>query len=348
MSDSSLSAWAAAALVFTCVLWVRLQLLRVRRRRATAPSHDAGEVLLLRPVDAPTAAELDNLSQVLAGVRQVVIAPYRLPLPDGIEWLPWDPIALNRKASHLAAALLRYGPRDVVLTADADVRVTRELVDALVAKVRAGAELCTAAPEVDAGGWGGVALSGILDHSPLSLTALDRMAIGARAVCGKACALGPKAQELLPPLTRVVGEDLELSLRLHAAGHRVELASVPAQVRPGVVPLAATFQRMIRWLQVLRAHRPVLFPTVPLLIAPTLPLLTVSIVCRAPLALALCLALVLARIAVSFALKRDARASWSWVLGEAVLLAAFAASLVQRTVVWRGNRFRLAHGGTML
>ncbi|MFT3836890.1 MAG: glycosyltransferase [Myxococcaceae bacterium] len=343
MIDALLSAWAVAALLFTAVL-----LYRLTRRTAPGAAHfEHPEVLLLRPVDAPTAAELENLADVPPGVRQIVISPYRPALPRHIEWLPWDPIAPNRKASHLAAALMRYGPQKVVLTADADVRVTRELVEALLEKARGGAQLCTAPPSIEATGWGGLALSGILDHGPHSLTALDQMSIGPRAVCGKACALGPAAQELLPRLTRVVGEDLELSVRLHAAGHRVELASAPARVIPGVLPLRATVDRMTRWQQVLRAHRPALFPTVPLLIAPTLPLLAASVLAEAPFALALSAALVLARIAVSFALKRDRHASWSWALGEAVLLTGFARALVRRTVVWRGQRHRLAHGGTM-
>ncbi len=341
--DAALSAWAVAALGFTGVLLFRL--LRARRRRRAAVPPAVGEVLLLRPVEAPTPAELENLAAPVPGVRQVVISPFRPPLPEHVEWLPWEPVAPNRKVSHLAAGLARFGPREVVLAADADVRVTPELVAALVAGVRGGAALCTAAPRVEASGPGGLALSGVLDHTPLSFAALDLMAVGARAVCGKAIALGPAAQAELPRLTRVVGEDLELALRLRAAGERVELADAFAEVRPGRVAFAATLERMTRWMQVLRAHRPGLYPTVPLFTAPTLLLTAAAALSRAPVALGLAGALVLARVALSVALKRSPRAGWAWALGEATLLAAFARSLARRTVVWRGRRFRLdAHG----
>jgi hypothetical protein len=225
--------------------------------------------------------------------------------------------------------------------------VTRELVDALAAPVREGAALCTAAPQIEARGWGGAALSGILDHGPHSLAALDRMSVGAPAVCGKACALGPAAQEWMPRLTRVAGEDLELSLRLHAAGHRVALAAAPAPVHSGRLGLRATLDRMTRWLQVLRAHRPALFPTVPLLIAPTVPLLAASLIASAPLATVLSIELLFLRVALAVALRRSRRAPWAWLLGELVLLVAFARALVEREVVWRGQRYRLAAGGAM-
>ncbi len=339
--DAVLTFWALTALGFTLVLLVRL----ARRRASALPARGPGEVLLLRPVEAASPAELANLSLKLPGVRQVVISPYRPPLPAHVEWLPWEPIAPNRKVSHLAAALAHFGPRAVVVAADADVRVSSELLDALIAPVEAGAQLCTAAPRVEAEGPGGLALAGVLDHSALSFTAVDAMTVGARAVCGKAMALGPAAQALLPRLTRVVGEDLELSSRLAAGGHRVELAGLTAEVRAGHLPLAATFARMTRWMQVLRAHRPGLFPTVPLLIAPSLPLLLAVGLARAPVAALALGALAASRVVLAFALRPAPRAAWAWALGEAVLVAAFCRALFKRDVVWRGQRLRLEPGG---
>ena len=208
--------WAVAATGFSTVALGRL--LR-SRRGATAGTRVP--VLLLRPVDAPTPRELENLSRPVdyAGVLEhVVVSPYRPRLGPGVRWLPSDPPTPNRKVGHLLYAMevLRTEGR-VVLAVDADVAVTGALVEALAAPVEAGAALSTAAPTpVGARGVVAWAVAGLLRHSHHSFRALHAMSAGAKAVCGKALGLSPVAEEELRGLADHIGEDLELPKRLHA------------------------------------------------------------------------------------------------------------------------------------
>jgi hypothetical protein len=95
--------WAVLATGFSAVALGRLLL----ARRGPVVSTRV-PVLLLRPVDAPTSRELDNLSRPVdyAGeLEQVVVSPYRPRLAPGVRWLPSDPPAPNRKVGHLLYAV---------------------------------------------------------------------------------------------------------------------------------------------------------------------------------------------------------------------------------------------------
>ena len=236
---------------------------------------------------------------------------------------------------------------EFVICADADVQVTRELIDAVAAPVRDGAALCTAAPVPEGAlDVAGHALRGLLWRTHHAFVALDAMAAGAPAVCGKVMALGPEAIDELPRLTQCIGEDLELSRRLHARGHRVELAHVPATTPAALQSVLGAVQRITRWMQVLRAHRPGLYPTVPLLFAPTLPLLALVGFWGQPVLLAGAGVLVLSRVALSVRLSGSSGAAlWEWLAGEVLLLVSFLGSLVQRRVTWRGRRLEVRPGG---
>ncbi|MCP3103713.1 carotenoid biosynthesis protein [Myxococcus sp. K15C18031901] len=351
--------WAVLATGFSAVALARL----LRARRSTTRAVSPPPVLLLRPVDAPTPRELENLSLPVtyAGVlEQVVVSPFRPRLPPDVRWLPSDPPTPNRKVGHLLYALgtLPTGGR-VVLAVDADVAVTGELVEALATPVVNGASLCTAPPlPVDARDLAGRAMAGLLRYTHHSFRALHAMSAGAKAVCGKALALSPAARTELAALGDHIGEDLELSKRLHARGLDVALSEVPAVVPMGVVdswniPLS----RFTRWMRVLASHRPALYPTVPLLFTPTVPLVVLAVVVGSPV-LSLAVA-VLAGVRTLLALRLAAldglvgERRWSaltgWLAGEALLLAAFVGSLGKSgTVTWRGYTYALRPGGRMV
>lgn len=254
-----LTAWAGLSLGFTGVTaW------RLRRAPASSRADVPAEwppVLLLRPMDAPTPRELQNLASPVdyAGpLEQVVVSPYRPRLPADVAWLPSDPTRRNRKAGHLAYALsaLQVEGR-VVLSVDADVAVDGALVRGLVAPLLRGAALSTAAPAVvGAGGMAGRAVRSLLNHGHHSFLALHVMSAGAQAVCGKALGLSPEAQRLLPELADHIGEDLELSRALHARGRTVALSDACAKVPAPTTGTSAALDRFTRWMQVLRAHRP--------------------------------------------------------------------------------------------
>ncbi|MFY0583951.1 glycosyltransferase [Cystobacter fuscus] len=181
------------------------------------------------------------------------------------------------------------------------------------------------------------AVAALLRRTHHSFRALHVMSAGAAAVCGKALGLSDRAVEELPALADHIGEDLELSKRLHARGLGVALCEAPA-----VVPLAmgdwdAALARFTRWMQVLRSHRPGLYPTVPLLFTPTWPLLVLGVAAGSPGLSGCVAALVAVRSLLSWRLaglsapgthaEGSPRFALDWLLGEALLLAAFVRSL---------------------
>lgn len=359
MMSALITCWALLAAGFSGVALYRL----VRRQRSLRDTQRAPRlrrrphVLLLRPVDAPTPLELENLSTPVdyAGVlTHVVLSPFRPRLASpNVQWLPSDPLCRNRKVGHLSYALATMTRRadTVVLSVDADVRVDGALIAALVDELRDGAALASAAPRPEVRDTlAGRMVRGLLVQSHHNFEVLDVMSAGARAVCGKAIALSAAAQAELVKLSDCIGEDLELAQVLHERGLEVSLARVTAHV-PQAEDLrsSAVFDRFTRWMQVLRAHRPPLFPTVPLFFAPT-PMLMVlaSIVATPGSAAALC-ALVGLRIALANRLDGRAGLRFEWLLAEVLLLAAWVGALRRgRVVTWRGRRFTLTAGGRMV
>ncbi len=340
----ALGVWLALAVGFTLTALVKL------RGRPHQPGLNA-KVVLVRPVDAPTALELENLRAPLPpNVEQVVLSPFRLELPQGTRWLPSDPPTPNRKAGHLAyaaAALELDGC--VLVSADADVRVDAALLTALVRPVLEGAALCTAEVHFEgAPSFGAAALRGLLNHSHQNFRAVDAVTFGARAACGKAMALGPAALRELKQLTHYIGEDLELAIRLHGRGERVDLALAPARVPQGRVGLGGVFARVRRWMVVLSSHRPWLALGIPALFACTVPLCVAAFWHGHPLVVALAGLLLAARLALSLKLERRVEAVWEWALGELLLLAAFFGALGRHRVTWRGRHLRIVGRGAIV
>jgi hypothetical protein len=326
-----LASWLVIATLFTLVALVRAATRPSPPREGRAKNRTP---LLLRPVDAATPAELENLARPLTGVEQVVLSPFRPRLPDEVRWLPSDPLRHNRKLGHLQYALtiLKTEGRPV-LSIDADVCVDDRLVTALVTELDAGAALAWAAPHPLERG----VTRGLLVQSLHSFRALDAMSEGAKPVCGKAIALSPQALEVLRTLPDCLGEDLELSRKLHQLHLQVSLAG-EASVSGAAASLPVLIARFTRWMQVLKAHRPLLFPTIPLLFAAT-PLLVVAaaLVGSAPLGLG-ALTLVLTRASLAAVLERRASAFGSWFAAELLLLCCWVnALLLGSTVTWRGR-----------
>ena len=343
--------WTLAAALFSAVT-----LARVLRQPAAPASWPIPPLLLLRPLDEPTDDELKDLALPLPAdlpVRQVVVSPYRPRLAEGMEWHYSDPPCLNRKVGHVLYALdtLRRG-EEQILVVDADVAVDRALVEGLSSALSAGAALATAAPVPEGGaGLGAIALRGLLRSSQHSFVALDLMSVGPKAICGKALGLSGAALEAMRELSDHIGEDLELARSLHARGLPVTRAAAIARMTLSRVELPSAVRRIRRWMQVLRAHRPGLWPTVPLLLAPTTLLLPLAVWLGSPAVVTALAALLALRIALGLALSRgtpDAGdGGWEWLLGEVTLLTAWLGSVAGHTVDWRGRSFILQRGGRM-
>ncbi len=367
--------WAAVAACFTAVALYRLW--RARRAGSTSRARRRPHVLLIRPVDSPTPRELENLAAPIdypGTLTHVVVSPFRPRLTSAnVRWLASDPLSRNRKVGHLAYALAtlqaeRSGPRDdepsmeerpdamtttsdqVVLCVDADVRVDAALIGALVDELRDGAALSSAAPRPTVSrSLGGRAVRGLLVQSHHAFEVIDVMNSGARAICGKAIALSAAAVAELVKLKDCIGEDLELSQVLHEKGLPVTLAKATANVPQAAhVALSPVIDRFTRWMQVLRAHRPALFPWVPLLFASTPVLMVLASVAATPRAAVALAALIGLRI--TLANRQDDRGGlrFEWLLGEVLLLVCWVNAIKQgNTVEWRGRQFALKAGGRM-
>nr|QKW93819.1 ceramide glucosyltransferase [Vitiosangium cumulatum] len=358
--------WAVLAGGFSAVALVRLW----TRRRPVVPTRVP--VLLLRPVDAPTERELENLARPIdysGPLEHVVLAPSRPRLPEGVRWLRSDPVVPNRKVGHVLHGLETLPAHGrVVLVVDADVAVTGALVEGLASPVASGAALSTAVPTpVGERVLADRAMAGLLRRTHHSFRALHVMSAGAKAVCGKALGLSVRAMDELRALADHIGEDLELSKRLHARGLDVVLCEAPAEVPLAPGSWRVALARFTRWMQVLESHRPGLYPTVPLLFTPTWPLLVLSLGVGSAWLAAGVAGLLTVRTLLSWRLtvlsmplpsgegRVDGRwgtcarhVALDWLLGEALLLAAFLSSLVRPPrVTWRGRTYALHSGGRM-
>jgi len=355
---TTLTAWAWAATFFTWVALYRISRWRKALAKGTPvrTSSPAPAILLLRPVDAPTAEERLRLGEQIdypGSLEQVVLSPYRLRLPESVRWLPSDPPTRNRKVGHVV-----YGLR--VLEAEGALE-ERFVLRSLAEGLASGAALTTAAPEPElelgagvGSSWSARAWRSLLLHTHHSFVALHAMSAGSNAVCGKALGLGAMAQEILPDLAGHAGEDLELSKRVRARGGVVSLVAAPARVPQDPAASAReVLSRLTRWMQVLRAQRPQLYPAVPLLCTPTLPLILAALYLgiygdngdgiRGLLTAVS--ALVISRIALSLLLRGGT--GLEWLSGEALLGAAFLQSLTTRRLCWRGRHYALLRGGRM-
>lgn len=350
--------WAAGVAAVTAVaLW--------RRARLTAPPARTGDepVVLLRPcaggepglqrrlatlpagrppdaVRITTAGEGDpDLEAAAAELRAAGLdATCRRVATD----------APNRKAAQLAAAAAECRGRPAILVvADSDVRLAGIDLDALVDPLRGDGRLAAvwvppvevAAPETLGDRASQAFLCGSLHAFPL-LCGLDR-----GGLVGKLFAFRLDRLGALDDLGGVLGEDMEIARRLRAAG--LETAALPV-VAPSVAAgrtLPAVIGRYARWLAVIRAQRPALLASYPLLFGATTPLVALALLTGAPGAAALALA---ARLAVSIAARRRlASVLPDLLLSDLVVWGAFLRALASREVVWRGRRLRIDRAGRL-
>lgn len=308
-------------------------------RIAVADEHDAAYPTALAAAAALAAAGLD--------ARVVLTAP-RGP---------------NRKAGQLAAAIdAEEAPFDVVMVADGDVDLAGMDLDALVAPL-VGPEprgavwappVEVAAPRTLGDRASAALLGGSLHAFPL-LALLDR-----RGLVGKLFAVRRDALATtggFGALVSHLGEDVELARRLRAAGHAVEAAGVVARSLSTGRTWAQAEARFGRWLQVIRAQRPGLLASYPLLFCATAPIVVLALGAApaAPRTAAAAIAQALGlRLAVSLAAGAAAgrrtgllRAAADAVLADALLAGAFVQALSSRRVMWRDVALRIDRGGQL-
>lgn len=152
-------------------------------------------------------------------------------------------------------------------------------------------------------------------------------------------------------LDRWLGEDMEIARRIRAQGGAIGLHPGVARACPSGRGFGAVIARYARWLAVIRAQRPALLLSYPVLFGATTPLILMAMGAQIWGAAALALT---ARVAVLIAARRfNARplalhtAITAIVLADLVIWLAFLRALTTREVIWRGRRLRILRGGQL-
>lgn len=309
----------------------------------------AGPFTLGFSVADPTDAALPELEAAAAELRAAGL---------DVEVRVVDPgDAPNRKAAQLATWLAATPREGILACVDSDVDLTDFPLDSLTGPLDDLAVGATWAAAAEQGGTtpgdrASAAFLGASLHAFALLGALDR-----RGLVGKVFAVRAEAMAIgggFEGLEHTLGEDMEIARRLAYGGYRSELVPVAARAFPSGRSRAAVVVRFARWLAVIRAQRPALLASYPLLFGATAPLVMLGLVVPGSLATGAAALAVVTRLGVAHAargfnglprkpliLLRDLlEAEWlTW--------AAFLQALRSREVEWRGRRLRIAPGGRL-
>ncbi|MFO0611699.1 MAG: glycosyltransferase [Polyangiaceae bacterium] len=264
----------------------------------------------------------------------------------------------NNKACQLAAVLGSRPSRPIVVVVDSDVDLTGVSLAELVAPIRAAANVGAVwAPPIEAphaptlGDRVSASVLGASLHAFHVLAKLD-----GGGMVGKCFAVRRDALDRtggFDALRDVLGEDVELASRLRSLGLTIVSAPFTVRSRAAGRSVPDVVARLGRWLSVVRAQRPALLPSYPLLFAATLPLLLVALATGGRLAAVVAATIALiSRFGVAHVASRQARLSPPSVglvfAADLVLLAAFARALRSRRITWRSRELEITPGGRLV
>jgi len=267
----------------------------------------------------------------------------------------------NLKSSQLAG-LVDDAPEDVALVIDSDVELEGLDLDRMLAPLREpGSRLAAVwCPPVErepaslGDRMSAALLGGSLHAFPL-LGMLDP-----RGLVGKTFAVRLAALREVggfAGLVQHLGEDMELARRLRAKGWGITMSNAVVASLASRRSVAQVLGRYARWLMVIRAQRPALLASYPLLLAATPGLLvggTCGLVLGWPGAGLIVIATLVARLTVAtvaaMLARRDrspAAALLDAVLADGLLLVAFVRALGPARVRWRERSLRLGTHGVL-
>ena len=328
-----LCAWCAANL--SVAIWAYM-----RSAPRPMPTRDNARAVILRPCAgadawlARTAASTPGARFLIATNDDAAGALVPAAIVTGAR-------AANRKADQLRRALeVETSDYDVVIVADSDVVVSPEQLACLAAS---SADATWTAPvEIEPKTGADHASARILDAS---LHAFSLLAgIDASGMVGKLFAIRREALEDIggfAALTDRLGEDMEIARRLRDSGRSVRRADAPASSLASGRSWSEVIARYARWIQVIKAQRPALLVSYPLLFAATPIQLVLAIAAPATIPLIL-----LSRYLIAIMARHRSKQPLlsQPYLGDVILLVAWLRALTTRTVRWRGHTLKLAHG----
>ena len=356
---------------------------RTRPRSGAPPSVTGGTVLLLRPCAGEEPLLERSLGSALTlRCRREVVHRFALASADDpampvvravidrlraagsiAEVVVAPPPGPNRKAGQLAGALAGDLPEALValVFVDSDVDLDGVDLDRLIDPLLVpDGPLATWAPPTE------VAPRTFADHLSMSvlggsMQALPLLAgVDPRGLVGKCFALRPQTLDRIGgfgALSHVLGEDIELARRIRAIDGEIRPIREVARSLAGGRTLGAVVDRFARWIRVIRAQRPWLLCTYPLLLAP-LPaqlLLAGWIAADDPLVGAISAGGALFfRMGVSSLARRRSGLNATVasicfdLFADPLLLWALARALGRPRFSWRGQPLRIARGGRLL
>ena len=351
---------ALLALGFTLVAIAAVLLERAHRPK---PLQSWPPLLVLRPCEGDEPELTERLRSTLqtgyAGEVRLVVghgpALGRVAVEAMFVASPPSVGNVNRKAWHLAHALETVSPHvgELVVAIDADVQVTRALLEALATTASSPHTVAAFAPPVQHGQplaarLADAALAGS-PHAFLALAALARLTRSTSPMVGCAIAIRPGALNAIGGFRAVlhaIGDDLALASALSTQG-RVAVAWAVVDCRDPGQGAKSLVAQLSRWIRVATAHRPHLIWTYPLLIAP-LPLAALSLVVTPWVFLALLVSRVgLAAIQRELLYGDVGAALGDPLLADATWWAAMLGALGTRAVSWRGRRYRIHRRGVL-
>jgi ceramide glucosyltransferase len=379
--------WAGTSLFFTLLLL--LGLARLRSRAHSPFQKPWPSLLILRPCEGAEPGLHENLLSTLSahypGARRVrflvpsatdpayqaaflVIAHAQLPPNCVAEVLTTTPRPFdNRKVAQLSAGA-ENSHEEIVVTVDSDVYLSDADLPALIGAMSDSAAT-TAGPVAAAFAapvevcpktlWdrASAALVGGSPQNFLALYGLTGLMGGVPSMAGALCAIRRSALSEIggfPGVSQFLGEDYELARRLTSRGYRIAVSPLPARCTDGGRTAKDVILRVARWLTVVRAQRPLLLLTYPLLMAATPAVLLWAALWQTSTLSTLAMALLVSRMLLNRCLRHLQREKSSLLVTPLEVLAAelllwlgLARALGTRVVRWRGHLFRIGAGGRM-
>lgn len=321
--------------------------------RSHAGTYDGGDALVVRPCHGAEPGLAERLASG-PGPRRLAIATEDDPAMPVARAVADAHVVVtgatgpNAKAEQLGVALAD-ATAEIVVIADSDV-----LLDDLAPLLRPFSDPAVAAVwappvEVAPRTLADRASAAVLDASLHAFALLGALDPG--GMVGKLVAIRRADLEAVGgfgALRRHLGEDMELARRLRAHGRSLRMADTTARSFAAGRTSGEVIARYARWLMVIRAQRPLLLLSYPLLFGAALPILVCAL---ARGAWALAAATIAVRMALAaFARLRSRQPRWlapEALLADVVLWAALFRALATRTVAWRGRMLRVEAGGLL-
>lgn len=269
----------------------------------------------------------------------------------------------NFKTGQLAGAVGRFASQaDAIVVVDSDVDLEGVDLTKLLAPLEIRSVAAAYFPPVERGPLrtlGDRASQAVLGgswHAFCILGALDPHGLVGKTFAVRTDALAQVGG--FDALVRHLGEDMELARRLHRAGWDTLMVPEPVVSLASGRSVSRTITRYARWLMVIRAQRPGLLVSYPLLLAAAPVLMAWSIALAltgfASAGALIALVTLAARLAVGWAAARASgrRTSLGWLAGDAVLAdvvlwIALLRALGPARVRWRDRTLRLGKGGLL-